>query len=164
MKKITALLIVLSSFSASAMTTGGNGFLSNGFQNNGNHYLSYNTDRKMKTGMKFLTQGLQAYQDGSLTDAMQYFKKSAKLGNEMSKYLVALVHFEQKELVSGYAWLQLLDEPIDHSAELLKKFAKTLNEEQKAIAKIELQDLKKHYDNKLGNHRNKYLADLNNHK
>ncbi len=164
MKKTAALIVLLSSLSVSAMTTGGShNYMSNEYRNNGTHNNGY-SNRTMKVDMKYLTYGLEAYKSGSLNDAMKLFKKSARLGNNMSKYLTALVYFENNEPIKGYAWLQLLEQPVDQSADLLNKLSKVLTEDEKSMAAAQLVDLKKKYNNTLGNQSNKYLAALNTNK
>lgn len=89
--------------------------------------------------------GLRDYKNGNLNSSFKNFKRSAKFGNEMSKYLIALLYFEKKDWVTGYAWLNMVKEPIDQRDQLIKKFNAQLTKKELAISHDKLSQLQQEY-------------------
>jgi len=91
--------------------------------------------------------GVKDYENGKLISSISHFERSAKFGNEMSKYMIALIHFEKKDWVTGYAWLRIVQKPIDDRDELLNKFSDLLTKEEIRISNKKLESLKLTYNN-----------------
>jgi hypothetical protein len=101
--------------------------------------------------------GLEYYEDGYLESAMMNFKESAEFGNERSKYLIALMHFQNKQWATGYAWLNILKSSVENKDKLLKKIKPMLSEDELAKSKNILKQLKSEYnDISSFNRRNKW--------
>lgn len=148
MKIVTTVFLVFSTFSIMAMgPVGGSSFAQHG-----------DTEANQRPDIRYQNLGLKAYKRGALKRALKNFKRSAKFGNNKSKYLTALVYLEQKEYVQSYAWLKLLDEPIDQSNILLNKFANALNEQEKASAVAQLSELQNKYAKKSSSKNNNKVA------
>ena len=135
MKIIITVLLLLSASLAIAMgPVGGSG---------------YGADASrfqfQKRDVKSLNLGLQAYQKGADKRALKHFKRAAKLGNNKARYLAALIYLDRKDYVTSYAWLQLLEEPVDQSTILLDKFANLLTEQEQLSAVAQLSELKVKY-------------------
>jgi len=101
--------------------------------------------------------GLEYYEDGYLESAMMNFKESAEFGNERSKYLIALMHFQNKQWATGYAWLNLLKSSVENKDKLLKKIKPMLSEDELVQSQNILKQLKSEYnDISSFNRRNKW--------
>lgn len=101
--------------------------------------------------------GLEYYEDGYMESAMMNFKESAEFGNERSKYLIALMHFQNKQWATGYAWLNILKSSVENKDKLLKKIKPMLSEDELAKSKNILKQLKSEYnDISSFNRRNKW--------
>ena len=92
------------------------------------------------------SRGLKQYQNGSINDAMATLKSSAEFGNNLSKYIVAMIYFEKKDWVTGFAWLNLVDKPIEDRDALLKKFNSQLTKQELGLYQAKLIELRKEYN------------------
>ena len=90
--------------------------------------------------------GVRAYRMNQLDYSLAFFKRSAKFGNEMSKYMISLIYFEQQNWVSGYTWLRLIKAPIEERDSLLMKFNKELTKEEKHLSDEKLKLLRLTYN------------------
>jgi len=90
--------------------------------------------------------GVRAYRMNQLNSSLAFFKRSAKFGNEMSKYMISLIYFEQQNWVSGYTWLRLIKTPIEERDRLLTKFNKELTKEERLLSDKKLKLLKLTYN------------------
>lgn len=92
------------------------------------------------------SRGLKQYQNGAINSAMATLKSSAKFGNNLSKYIVSMIYFEKKDWVTGYAWLNLVDKPVEDRDVLLKKFNSQLTKQEHELSQVKLIQLKKEYN------------------
>ena len=92
------------------------------------------------------SRGLKQYQNGAVNDAMATLKGSAQFGNDLSKYIVAMIYFEKKDWVTGYTWLNLVDKPVEDRDILLKKFNSQLTKKELELSQAKLVELKKQYN------------------
>lgn len=90
--------------------------------------------------------GLDYYSDGYMESAFRNFKDSAKFGNERSKYLLALLNFQNKDWARGYAWLNLLKGSIENRDLLLNKIKPMLSDNELEQSERILASLKKEYN------------------
>ncbi len=89
---------------------------------------------------------VNSYRDGDINDAMSQFKHSARFGNEYSKYLVASLYFEKKNWIDGYAWLNLLKQPIDKSDALKEKIEASFSKQQIEASANKFASLEKEFN------------------
>jgi hypothetical protein len=105
--------------------------------------------------------GLKAYEKGFFESSKINFKKSAKFGNDRSKYLMALLSFQDKDWANGYAWLKLIKGSMDNKNSLMNKVEAMLTENELADSLTIFKDLKKEYnDNSSLRRRNKWERSL----
>ncbi len=90
--------------------------------------------------------GIEYYKDGYKDRAIKHFKRSAKFGNDMSKYLIAMQYFQEKNWTSAHAWLKLIKEPVEQSNEILARLDKALTPQELNLANLRLKDLKLEYN------------------
>jgi hypothetical protein len=101
--------------------------------------------------------GLDYYEGGYLDSALMNFKESAEFGNERSKYLIALMHFQNKDWATGYAWLNLLKTSVENRDKLLKKIKPMLSNIELTHSENILKQLKSEYNDITSfNRRNKW--------
>ena len=89
---------------------------------------------------------IEYYQDGKISEAMQNFKRSARFGNNHSKYYIAHLYFEEKNWITGYAWLKLINKPIEKSAALSKKIQSLLAKNELILSAKTLEALSADYN------------------
>jgi hypothetical protein len=103
------------------------------------------------------SRGLALYQQGYINNAMGVLKQSAEFGNNLSKYIIAMLYFEQKNWITGLAWLKLVEEPIEDRDMLLKKFKSQLSKQELELSQAHFIELQKLYNNGVSfNRRNKW--------
>lgn len=90
--------------------------------------------------------GLESYQDGFHNVALGHLKNSVEFGNDMSKYIISLMYFEKKDWINGYAWLKLLNNPVENSEEIAAKFDKNLTAQELLLVKQRHETLKSEYN------------------
>lgn len=111
--------------------------------------------------MVLQARGLEQYEGGYIDSATKNFKKSAKFGNDRSKYLLALLNFQNKNWVTGYAWLGLISESMENKDGLMQKVGTLLTTEELALSVQMLEQLKKEYnDTSSFKRRNKWERSL----
>ena len=107
------------------------------------------------------TRGLEMYQQGYLNNALGVLKQSAEFGNDLSTYIISMIYFEQKNWITGYAWLKLVDEPIEDRDMLLKKFKSQLTKQELELSQAQFIELRKQYNDKVSfNRRNKWERNI----
>lgn len=89
--------------------------------------------------------GVEHFKDGYKNRAIKEFKRSAKFGNDMSKYLVAMLYFEDKDWTTAHAWLKLIKNPVEQSSAVLAKLDKALTSNEHKLADQKLKNLKLEY-------------------
>jgi len=91
---------------------------------------------------------VEYYKDGNVNEAMQNFKSSAKFGNNNSKYYIAHLYFKDKNWTAGYAWLKLMNTPIEKSDALITKFQSLLTKSELTSSAKTLEALMIDYNDK----------------
>ena len=91
--------------------------------------------------------GVAEYRQGHLDSSIATLKRSVQLGNDMSKYILALIYLEKEQWTTGHAWLNFVNQPIDNRDQLIKKFNSQLTKEELKVAAAETMRLKKQYSN-----------------
>ena len=90
--------------------------------------------------------GFKSYLKGDIGKSINILKSSAKFGNDLSKYYIALMYFEKKDWMQGYVWLKLINRPVKDSDELTHKYKASLSKiELEASLKL-IQQLQKEYN------------------
>lgn len=90
--------------------------------------------------------GIDSYEKGFIDSSVANFKKSAKFGNERSKYLLAMLSFQEKNWPEGYAWLKLIKGNVENKDGLMEKVTNMLTQEEFLTSERILQGLKKEYN------------------
>jgi len=90
--------------------------------------------------------GFKSYLNGNVGKSINILKKSAKFGNDLSKYYIALMYFEKKDWTQGYAWLKLIDQPVKDSDELTQNYKAALSDNELQVSINLLQQLQKDYN------------------
>jgi hypothetical protein len=90
--------------------------------------------------------GFKSYLDGDIGKSINLLKSSAKFGNDVSKYYIALMYFEKKDWTQGYAWLNLINQPVKGSDALISKYKVALSEKELLISSKLIQQLQKEYN------------------
>jgi hypothetical protein len=91
--------------------------------------------------------GVEEYRQGHLDSSISNLKRSVRLGNDMSKYILALIYLEKEQWTTGHAWLNFVNHPIDDRNQLIKKFNSQLSKEELKVAAAKTMRLKKLYSN-----------------
>lgn len=105
--------------------------------------------------------GLKAYEKGFLKSSKADLKKSAKFGNDRSKYLLALLNIQNNNWVKAYAWLKLINGSMQSKDELMKEIESTLSKTELAESTSVFKELKKDYNDKSSfKRRNKWERSL----
>lgn len=88
---------------------------------------------------------IKAYKRGQTDTSIKILKRSVKFGSDSSKYMIALMYFEKKDLASSYSWLKFVNEPIQNRDDLIKKIGNVLTKDEKVKSDILLASLHKEY-------------------
>jgi hypothetical protein len=99
--------------------------------------------------------GLKAYRNGHKSEAVRLLKSSSKFGNDLSKYLTALIYFEDKNFTTGYAWLKLIRNPVEDSDKLIKKYDSQFNKSELATSNATFNQLENDYNDEANLQRRK---------
>lgn len=115
--------------------------------------------KAVRIGMKFDDKGrfvnpddylvytaLEAEKGGYLNDAMWRFKDAAAFGNKHAQYYIGLMHMNQDDFVTGYAWLQLAGEGVANNDYLLPRVKFQLNPQQLIDSEQLLLELRQQYN------------------
>ncbi len=121
--------------------------------------LLWGSAQAVRIGMKFDDRGrfvnpddylvysaLESEKGGYMNDAMWRFKDAAEFGNKHAQYYIGLMHMNQDDFVTGYAWLRLAGEGVANNDYLLPRVKFQLNPQQLNDSDQLLLELKQQYN------------------